>query len=441
MFSLSSFLRKFRSYGHRRTLAERVFFAFAFLIGIVSLLYSVALVRTIEYVESSLVANIMHEKISLMEAELSGGRIPLQTEEIYLYGDFPGLTPIPKNFSRAPTGYSEALEEEAAFLYKRKTSDGHTLLLVFDQAAFEAQEQIFQNIVALSFVVVLLVALLVGFWLGRRIVNPIRALSSRVSAMAEAKEYRPLAKDFADDEVGRLASACDRAMERLFKAIERERRFTSDVSHELRSPLTVIRTSAECLELGNLDDRARKHVLQILRVTDETNDMLNVFLAFAREADMSHDLRDDVSSVLDRMLEVWGPVAEKKGLYFRMVKTGSVPGAFSPVLLMVVANNLVKNAVYYTDQGGITLTETATSFMVSDTGRGIGLEEQAHVFEPFYRGSASHSAEGAGVGLSIVQRIAERSGWKIDFESSPAGTTFTVTLTSGENAKRMDERS
>ena len=258
--------------------------------------------------------------------------------------------------------------------------------------------------------------------------------------MAEAKEYRPLAKDFADDEVGRLASACDRAMERLFKAIERERRFTSDVSHELRSPLTVIRTSAECLELGNLDDRARKHVLQILRVTDETNDMLNVFLAFAREADMSHDLRDDVSSVLDRMLEVWGPVAEKKGLYFRMVKTGSVPGAFSPVLLMVVANNLVKNAVYYTDQGGITLTETATSFIVSDTGRGIGLEEQAHVFEPFYRGSASHSAEGAGVGLSIVQRIAERSGWKIDFESSPAGTTFTVTLTSGENAKRMDER-
>lgn len=434
---------RFRSFltVSRLPLEKRVFLGFALLIGLVSLMYSFALVRTIEYVESLLVGDIMREKITLMEVELSLGRVPMQTDEIHLYGDAAGLSPVPEVFSDAPLGYSESVGVESAFLYKRTTDDGRILMLVFDQTAFEAEEQVFQRIVALSFFVVVLVAGFFGLWLGRRVVDPIRTLSAKVSALAQAPDYRPLSIDFADDEVGRLAKACNRALGRLFEAIERERTFTSDVSHELRAPLTVIRTSAECLELGDLNDRQREHLTRILRVVDEMNNLLDVFLAFARESQMSHDMTDEVTTVLEKMVEVWEPVARKKGLTFEFISEGKTPGAYSPVLLGVVAMNLVKNAVHYTETGGVTITETDTGFRVADTGLGIAPEERERIFEKFFRGLASANRPGAGVGLSVVKRIADRCGWRVKVESSEAGTCFTVTLRGGPKQKRLDERS
>lgn len=423
----------------RLTLAQRVFVGFALLIGLVSLLYSVALVNTIEFVESTLVGDIMREKITLMEAELSWGRTPFQTGEISLYGDAPSLRPIPPEYAGAPAGYSEHLGEPASFLFKRVTDDGHTLLLVFDQVAFEATEQEFHRMVTFSFCVVLLIAAIAGVWLGHLVVNPIRELSQKVSSLVHAKEYRALSMDFADDEVGRLAQACDQTMGRLFEAIERERAFTADVSHELRTPLTVLRTSAECLELGDLNDRQRAHLGRILRVIDEMHELLDVFLALARQSQTSGGMTDEVTPVLERAAEVWTPEAKKKGLTLEYRSEGKVAGTYSPVLLGVVVTNLVKNAVLYTQKGGIVITETNEGFSVRDTGPGISKEEEERIYEKYFRGASSAGHEGSGVGLSVVKRITDRCGWRVVLESSPEGTCFTVTLT-GEKAKRMDER-
>ena len=423
----------------RLTLVQRVILGFAILIGLVSLLYSIALVETIEYVETTLVGDIMREKITLMEAELSWGRVPFQTDEIHLYGDMATLRPIPPEYAGVPTGYSEFVGSKSSFLFKRVTDDGHTLLLVFDQTAFEETEQDFQQIVLLSFCLVVLVAAAASFWLGRLVVNPIRRLSRKVSALTHADTYQPMSIDFADDEVGRLAEACDRTMGRLFEAIERERAFTADVSHELRAPLTVLRTSAECLELGDLNDRQRAHLERILRVIDEMHELLDVFLAFARQSQNSAEMTDEVTPVLERAVEVWTPFAREKGLELSYASKGRVPGTFSPVLLGVVVTNLVKNAILYTEKGSVVITETNEGFSVRDTGPGITEEEQKRIYEKFFRGASSAGHEGSGVGLSVVKRIADRSGWRVTLESSPAGTCFTVTLT-GADRKRLDER-
>lgn len=423
----------------RLTLVQRVILGFAILIGLVSLLYSVALVYTIEYVESTLVGDIMREKITLMEAELSWGRTPFQTGEISLYGDSPKLRPIPPQYADAPTGYSEYVGEPASFLFKRVTDDGHTLLLVFDQAAFEQTELEVHRMVTVSFCVVLLIATLADVWLGRLVVNPIRRLSKRVSTLMNAKTYQPMSIDFADDEVGRLAQACDRTMERLFKAIERERAFTSDVSHELRTPLTVLRTSAECLELGDLNDRQRAHLERIFRVIDEMQELLEIFLALARQSQTSDGMTDEVTPVLERAAEVWTLAAREKGLALTLRSEGRVPGTYSPVLLGVVVTNLVKNAILYTEKGEVVITETNEGFSVRDTGPGITEEEQKRIYEKFFRGVSSAGHEGSGVGLSVVKRIADRCGWRVAIESSPEGTCLTVTLT-GAKVKRMDER-
>ena len=85
------------------------------------------------------------------------------------------------------------------------------------------------------------------------------------------------------------------------------------------------------------------------------------------------------------------------------------------------------------------ITETNEGFSVRDTGPGITEEEQKRIYEKFFRGASSAGHEGSGVGLSVVKRIADRSGWRVTLESSPAGTCFTVTLT-GADRKRLDER-
>ena len=228
-------------------------------------------------------------------------------------------------------------------------------------------------------------------------------------------------------------------MGRLFEAIERERAFTADVSHELRAPLTVLRTSAECLELGDLNDRQRAHLERILRVIDEMHELLDVFLAFARQSQNSAEMTDEVTPVLERAVEVWTPFAREKGLELSYASKGRVPGTFSPVLLGVVVTNLVKNAILYTEKGSVVITETNEGFSVRDTGPGITEEEQKRIYEKFFRGASSAGHEGSGVGLSVVKRIADRSGWRVMLESSPAGTCFTVTLT-GADRKRLDER-
>lgn len=433
---------KIRAFMRRRTLAQRVFVSIALLIGVISSLYSFALVHTIEYVEMSLVGDIMREKITLMEAELALGRVPLQTSEIHLYGDHPELPPVPEAYAGVPAGYTESISvgNRSAFLYKRVTDAGKTLLLEFDQTAFEEEEQIFQNTVVASCVFVLIVAGLIGWWLGHRIVDPIRRLARRVELAVDSPHYQPLANDFADDEVGSLAKSCDKTLGRLYDAIDRERHFTSDVSHELRAPLTVIRTSAECLELGPLTERQAHHRDRILQVVDEMGDLLGVFLAFARQAQTENELRDDVTTVLDRMEELWGPAAAQKGLGFVRRATGKVPGSFSPVFLGVVAQNLVKNAVHYTKEGTVTVTETADGFTVEDTGPEIAEDEREKIFQNFFRGKASQGTSGSGVGLSIVKRIADRCGWHVTVESSDKGTRFSVTLTGLPEPKRMDER-
>lgn len=423
----------------RLTLVQRLILGFAILIGLVSLLYSVALVKTIEYVETTLVGDIMREKITLMEAELNWGRVPFQTDEIHLYGDMDTLRPIPPEYAGVPTGYSEFVGAKSSFLFKRVTDDGHTLLLVFDQTAFEETEQDFQDIVLLSFCLVVLVSAAASFWLGRLVVNPIRRLSRKVSALMHAKTYQPMSIEFADDEVGRLARACDRTMERLFEAIERERAFTADVSHELRTPLTVIQTSAECLELGDLNDRQRAHLDRIFRVVEGMKDLLEIFLALARQSQTENGMTDEVTPVLERAVEVWEPEAKIKGLSLALCSEGKVPGAYSPVLLGVVVTNLVKNAVTYTEHGEVVITETDEGFSVRDTGLGISEEEQKRIYEKFFRGTSSAGHEGSGVGLSVVKRIADRCGWRVNLESSQKGTCFTVTLT-GAKVKRMDER-
>lgn len=295
---------------------------------------------------------------------------------------------------------------------------------------------------------VLLVVFLVGAAAGKRlavqVMRPVEKLAAAVRAASSQNTWKPLPKELITrDEVGNLAAELSASMHRLFKALKREKAFTGDVSHELRTPLTVIETSVELLKLTELTAAQQRQVDKIERSSKMMHELVEGFLAFARLSENAGS--DRVSDVLQAVGRLWIPEAAKAGRQLVFRQEDCCPGSFSPLLLSTVVSNLVKNALAYSHEGEIEVTETSTGIVVADHGDPIPPEEQKRIFEPFVRGKASADIEqtGFGLGLSIVWRICMRMGWQVNLASGPDGNAFTVTLVSpadaAESARRSDE--
>ena len=232
------------------------------------------------------------------------------------------------------------------------------------------------------------------------------------------------------DEIGVLADAFDRMLDRLERAFGRQREFVSDASHELRTPLTILRGQVELLDRESDPDRRHLAVESVLRELDRMNRLVDEMLTLAASEstqlvhpepfelnDFVADLRRDLPLFGDRDYTVAG---ETEG-------TINVDSE----RLHQVLRNLVRNAVTATELGdpiGITITAhgSALEFAVSDGGPGIPREELGRIFDRFHRTGRGHG--GTGLGLAIAQAIVHAHGGWIRAESSSRGTTIRFEL-------------
>ena len=294
---------------------------------------------------------------------------------------------------------------------------GEPLVLTRDQLGFEDTERVFRRITLFSVLAVFFLGLLAGWILARNIMKPVKTLSDEVRKASAARTYEPLSVELTNDEVGELARICDGAMKRLHEALQREKAFTGDVSHELRTPLSPAQA---------------KQVERITRSAGDMRELMSLFLSFARLSNETTSPEpDSAAGILKTVADTWEPFAAEKGLSLVLRREAECPGAYSPVMLGTVANNLVKNAVAYTESGVVTITETSEGFIVSDSGPGLAGDEAARIFEHGVRGSAAVAdTSGAGLGLSIISRICHRSGWTVTAgKAREGGAAFTVTMT------------
>lgn len=339
----------------------------------------------------------------------------------------------------------ELMQQSPGIVSRRRLEavlwQGEPLVLTRDQLGFEDTERVFRRITLFSVLAVFFLGLLAGWILARNIMKPVKTLSDEVRKASAARTYEPLSVELTNDEVGELARICDGAMKRLHEALQREKAFTGDVSHELRTPLTVIETSAELLSMTPLSPAQAKQVERITRSAGDMRELMSLFLSFARLSNETTGPEpDSAAGILKAVADTWEPFAAEKGLALVLRREAECPGAYSPVMLGTVANNLVKNAVAYTESGVVTITETSEGFIVSDSGPGLAGDEAARIFEHGVRGSAAVAdGSGAGLGLSIVSRICRRSGWTVTAGKAPeGGAAFTVTMTKAVDARRAD---
>ncbi|MCL2021672.1 MAG: HAMP domain-containing histidine kinase [Betaproteobacteria bacterium] len=419
----------------RQTLARRIVLAFTMMAVVVGSALSLGIVRSVHYAEKTILSRAFKETVARVAEDLRQGREPYLNEGMRIFIQDYSDHDIPLAFRNARQGFSEMKDEGRDYwVYTRHDREsGKLYLIVQDQHDFEVREQILGVILWVSLLATILGAFILGRLMARRVMSPVTRLSQQVRDFSISRPIMPLAKDYADDEVGQLARAFDEAFARLGFAIEKERLFTSDVSHELRTPLMVIATSCELLLTTDLSAQTREQVRRIARAAEEMRGLSETFLALARaESGKAIEHVDTDGVTLKTLAEAeskqWAAAAAAKGLAFELREEGEDKGRYHAILLRSVMDNLLRNALYYTERGWIRLTLAEGEFRVEDNGIGIPDSEKEEIFQSFTRGVRA-CGEGQGLGLSLVQRIAAQQGWQVSLESLPhGGSRFTVRL-------------
>ena len=295
------------------------------------------------------------------------------------------------------------------------------------------------RVLVLAGPLVLLLAAGGGYLLAGRALAPVAAITRLASGIGAQDLHARLNLDLPDDELGRLARTFDAMLARIEDAFERQRRFTGDAAHELRTPLSLMRSQGD---LALARPRSAEDYREALRGLDgdleRLTGLVGTLLTLAR-ADAGRLVPErasfDLADTVELAVEQYEPVAAVAGVRLR-AEAVPTPVVADEDLLVQVLVNLIDNALAHTPAGG-TVTVGCRSedgwarLCVADTGGGIPPEHQARVFDRFYRVDAgrARSAGGTGLGLAICRAIAEAHGGTITLTSAPTrGTRVDLTL-------------
>ena len=272
--------------------------------------------------------------------------------------------------------------------------------------------------------------LLIWFAVGAGL-RPLQQLKREVKQRA-ADRLEPIAMTGVPDEVAPLAQALNDLFVRLQQAFESERRFTADAAHELRTPLAAIKTQAQVALRATDETEGRSALENVVRGVDRATRLTEQLLTLARvdpeTAATGHE-PVELRSLAAGVLADLAPLAHAGQIDLALEEGPSCSISGNSAQLAVLLRNLLDNAVRYTpaggkvsvavrDAGGITLE-------VRDTGPGIPETERSQVLQRFYRVPGS-GVEGSGLGLSIVRRIAELHGARLELSENEHGQGLRV---------------
>lgn len=410
----------------RHSLSRRIVIAFVMLTFVVSSLFSLAVRQAINYSEDFLTESSLQQRLETLIAELEAGK-PADLDQdmaLFVIGG-QGGDRLPAWLDGITPGFHERAQNGHEHHVLVRDEGNARYVLVQNQAEFERFEEVIAYFLVLAVCLSVLIAWLLGRLVARRVIAPVSRLAGQVQHREQLLPVAPpLAVDYPPDEVGRLAAAFDATLGQLRQALQRERLFTSDVSHELRTPLMVIESSCELMLAQGMDDaRQESAVRRMLASCVEMRELVATFLELAR-APESQSLGDggDIGllQIAEELLGRFRAEAQARGLELSLLQESTDEGRYPAPLLRAILSNLLRNAIHYTDRGFVRLVLRRGGFSVCDSGVGIPREQREAVFLPFVRGDATRG-DGHGLGLSLVQRICQRQGWRIRLEESQNG--------------------
>jgi signal transduction histidine kinase len=277
-----------------------------------------------------------------------------------------------------------------------------------------------------------------GLWaVTGRTLRPLQDAARRLEALDVDRLAARMPVANPHDEVGHMVIALNRMLDRVAAAVGEMQRFTADAAHELRTPLAVLRTGLDVAlarERSTADYRAA--LVEALEGTDRLACLAEDLLTLARleaGADSRRCTPIDLAEVLQELADAWGTQATQQAVAVEVSVGAPVSVEGTPADLYRLLGNLIENAVRHSPRGGrIRLrAESADGWaqvIVTDQGPGLAADDQARVFERFYRGRGETGA-GTGLGLSIAQAIARAHGGHVALANGDGGgCVATVSL-------------
>lgn len=276
---------------------------------------------------------------------------------------------------------------------------------------------------ALAGLVATIGAWIIGWFIAGRIAKPIRRLSTVATTIASTRDLtQPVPTDGAG-EVGDLGRAFASMTNALSTSLEQQKRLINDASHEMRTPLTALRTNVESLDIfESISPEERREMLRDIR--HEVEELANLT---AELVDLATDrgVVDEPESSID-LYDVAREVARRaerrSGRSITITDNGRNPVNGRLAQIQRAITNLVDNAIKYSPEGSpIDIDVDGGHLRVRDHGPGISEADRPHVFERFYRAIEARSAPGSGLGLSIVAQTVEQHGGTVFVDNAPDG--------------------
>lgn len=285
-----------------------------------------------------------------------------------------------------------------------------------------------------------------GYLLAGRVLSPVGTMARKAAQISADNLADRLPVEHPDDEFGRLATVFNETLSRIEDAFDRLRRFTTDASHQLRTPLAAIRSVGEvALRENGKPETYREVIGSILEEVDRLTRLVDGLLVLTRgDLSRTHLRRErvDLYALAKDVVELLRVLAEDKGQTLTVDGERGVEAEADPATLRQCLLNLLDNAIKYTPAGGKIQVvvrrdaQGAALVEVTDNGPGVRAEDQKRIFDRFYRTEGAAQTRGAGLGLAIARWAAEINHGRIQVESrAGGGSTFRVVL-AGQDAAR-----
>lgn len=254
--------------------------------------------------------------------------------------------------------------------------------------------------------------------------QPLKNLTDSMNRIKTTQDLSQVLPAEGKDEIAELTRSFNSLLKEINLIHSKQSRFVADASHEMRTPLTVLRTNIQMLSNPKLSQTDKQAVLaETEEETRQLTDMINALLLLSRE-EKFETTPVDLGELTHQAVERANRHFEDTNFKFSCYQPLEIP--LAPNLFNRALDNLLKNAAQWTHQG-VEVKVEKNKIKIIDHGPGISKEDQEHIWDRFYRSSQARGKEGSGLGLALTKEAVEKSNAKIHVEDTPGGgATFVI---------------